>query len=329
MLKKGILLVLILFVLCSCQKEDNDNHSIQNNAPSVIENVVDRKSTINNDKDQISESCAENSYASNKNTVKIYFRCTELDIYPLSVKPVLRDMTKEETLKNQVIFAIQQVLKGPTHEEIEKGFSSTFKDDTSDMLKEIKWQENGHLIVNFTDFSKIVPNASTSTGSSYMMASLNSTISQFKEVQTIEYQFDGSCESFYEWIQVGPCMDYIADNYRTENEGLKDDHKLNKSELHLTVNDVVDFEYLERKNAELRVAEYMSYEKYLKLFADSLNTSGGISPDRKMLVIQVYYPNGYKHPKAGFMKNCLATGIYDVETKEYLGGTFESLSSEK
>lgn len=47
---------------------------------------------------------------------------------------------------------------------------------------------------------------------------------------------------------------------------------------------------------------------------------------RVIFVAKVFYPDGFNHVRGGFIDNCLATGIYDAETGEYLGGSFATVS---
>jgi spore germination protein GerM len=190
-------------------------NNIEDQTPPVVDDKDERlpEEEENDDVPLVEQSgtCAESDNEPTPNSIKVYFNCTELDEYPAPVKPVLRDIDDGETLEAQIENAIQQVMKGPSNKEIEEGFTSIFNEETSDVLRGIELQDSGHLIVNFAAF---IPNGSTTTGSFYMMEPLNNTISQFEEVQTIEYQYNGSCEKFFDWLQVGQCMYYEADNYR-------------------------------------------------------------------------------------------------------------------
>ena len=63
-----------------------------------------------------------------------------------------------------------------------------------------------------------------------MLEMLNKTVSQFGEVETIEYRFDGGCEEFYAWLQRA-CTTYEADDYRLELEKSTKELLLGKSDL--------------------------------------------------------------------------------------------------
>jgi hypothetical protein len=91
-----------------------------------------------------------------------------------------------------------------------------------------------------------------------------------------------------------------------------------------TKSGVLDDKYLEEHNAEVKLTEYMTYEQFVKLTGDDA-VSTEIAKDRVVLAVQVYYPIGLEHPRFGLIKNCLATGMYDAETGEYLGGSFQTM----
>lgn len=107
-------------------------------------------------------------------------------------------------------------------------------------------------------------------------------------------------------------------------KGNADKLGLQSQSFKATKSSVLDEKTLKEKNAEVKLAEYMTYADYLELAGtDALSTE--IAEDRVVLAVQVYYPDGFEHIKAGLIKNCLATGLYDAETGEYLGGTFETI----
>lgn len=107
-------------------------------------------------------------------------------------------------------------------------------------------------------------------------------------------------------------------------KGNADKLGLQSQSFKATKSSVLDEKTLKEKNAEVKLAEYMTYADYLELAGtDAFSTE--IAEDRVVLAVQVYYPDGFEHIKAGLIKNCLATGLYDAETGEYLGGTFETI----
>jgi hypothetical protein len=73
-------------------------------------------------------------------------------------------------------------------------------------LRSVTLDEGGHAIVDFDDFSRIIPNTSTSTGSTLLLGELDATVFQFPNVRSVTYRFNGNCEAFWEWLQYGGCQ---------------------------------------------------------------------------------------------------------------------------
>jgi hypothetical protein len=96
---------------------------------------------------------------------------------------------------------IEQLLEGPSERERAEGVDSWFSERTAGMLRGVSIDGSGRAIVDFADFSSIIPNASTAAGSAMLLRELNGTIFQFDNVRSIEYRFAGSCERFFNWIQ--------------------------------------------------------------------------------------------------------------------------------
>lgn len=97
------------------------------------------------------------------------------------------------------------------------------------------------------------------------------------------------------------------------------------TELQRGRSNTIDMFNLENNGGEIVTDEYMTYSDYLN-FDDGATVSTEIAADRVVFVAQVYYPDGYEHFRAGFIDHCLATGIYDAVTGEYLGGNFKSVN---
>ena len=53
-----------------------------------------------------------------------------------------------------------------------------------------------------------------------------------------------------------------------------------------------------------------------------------IGENRVVLVVEIFYPKGFEHVKAGIIENCLAVGVYDAATGEYLGGEYTTVDEE-
>lgn len=97
--------------------------------------------------------------------------------------------------------ALRELLQGPTEAERQSGLSSFFSAETAGLLQGVSLDDDGRATVEFADFSDIIPNASTSFGSTMLLRALNATVFQFPRVQSVEYRFGGSCEAFWNWLQ--------------------------------------------------------------------------------------------------------------------------------
>jgi hypothetical protein len=96
--------------------------------------------------------------------------------------------------------AIRALVLGPTQEERADGIHSWFSTETRHVIRRIR-TEDGAVMVDFRDLPQLIPGASTSAGSQQLLTALDSTVFQFDWVESVEYQLDGSCEAFWEWLQ--------------------------------------------------------------------------------------------------------------------------------
>lgn len=98
--------------------------------------------------------------------------------------------------------ALEALLRGPTAAERAAGLHSWFSDSTAGALRGVELRD-GLLVVDFRGLDRLIPNASTSFGSTLLLSALDSTVLQFPEVRSVEYRLDGSCDAFGEWLQRG------------------------------------------------------------------------------------------------------------------------------
>ena len=97
--------------------------------------------------------------------------------------------------------AIDALLAGPNASETDQGSTSWFSADTKAMLRSVNVVD-GTAFVDFENFASIIPNASTSCGSSILLAQLDATVTQFDGVDRAIYSFDGDAAAFYHWLQM-------------------------------------------------------------------------------------------------------------------------------
>jgi spore germination protein GerM len=95
--------------------------------------------------------------------------------------------------------AFEALLAGPT--QAEAGATSWFSAETEDALRSVTLAD-GLLTVDLDDLSSVISGASSSCGSAALLAQLQATGFQFPEVQAIEFQFEGSCEGFFNFLQM-------------------------------------------------------------------------------------------------------------------------------
>lgn len=99
--------------------------------------------------------------------------------------------------------AMTALLRGPTAAERGRGFGGWFSARTAGMLRSVRLS-NGAAFVDFRDFRRLIPNASSSCGSALLLAQLDRTATQFPAVRRAIYSFNGSRRAFYEWLQRSP-----------------------------------------------------------------------------------------------------------------------------
>jgi len=125
-------------------------------------------------------------------TVRVHFTRDEA---PIAVE---REVTAPAVLRG----ALEQQLAGPTPRERDAlGVTSWFSAETAGMLRSVTLDEEGRAVVDFEDFSRVIPGASSSLGSLTLLGELNATVFQFPQVQSVEYRFGGSCDAFSNWLQ--------------------------------------------------------------------------------------------------------------------------------
>lgn len=128
-------------------------------------------------------------------TILVYLTCNG------RLQPVTRRVPEVRETEAVLHIVLEELLEGPTEEERGSGFISWFSGDTTAMLNDVSISDEGVAIVDFDDFSHIIPNASTSAGSALLLSQLNGTVFQFDNIEAIIYQFDESCKAFWYWLQ--------------------------------------------------------------------------------------------------------------------------------
>jgi hypothetical protein len=100
--------------------------------------------------------------------------------------------------------ALAELLEGPTAEERANGFTSFFDPQTASAFDRAEIRDDSLVVIDFLDFSRIIPGASTSAGAALLLGELNHTVFQFAAVKSVIYRFNGSCTRFFTWLNQ-PC----------------------------------------------------------------------------------------------------------------------------
>ena len=96
--------------------------------------------------------------------------------------------------------AMRALLAGPTKAERARGYGGWFSAATAGHLRSARIAR-GVAYVDFRNLAAHIPNASSSCGSTLLLAQLDRTAKQFPSVQRTVYSFNGSRHAFYEWLQ--------------------------------------------------------------------------------------------------------------------------------
>ncbi|MGZ6662937.1 MAG: GerMN domain-containing protein [Solirubrobacteraceae bacterium] len=144
-------------------------------------------------------SAASPAHASSTTRVKVFFQRGKVGLDCSRVRSRYRRVRAPAVLRG----ALAELLRGPTAAERRLGYGGWFSRRTAGRLNSVRLSR-GVAHVDFRDFRKIIPNASTSCGSALLLAQLDRTALQFPTVHRVVYSFDGSVRRFYEWLQLSP-----------------------------------------------------------------------------------------------------------------------------
>jgi hypothetical protein len=133
----------------------------------------------------------------------------EVDIYLVNeilgdpcteVFPVPRTVAADDPLTG----ALEELLAGPTDTERAEGYGGWFSSETAGMLRSVEIVA-GTVMVDLGDLRPVIPNASTSCGSSALLAQLDTTtLTAAEGAVSVIYLLEGEHDVFYEWLQLVP-----------------------------------------------------------------------------------------------------------------------------
>jgi hypothetical protein len=129
-------------------------------------------------------------------TATVYVHFTQVG----SECDVTRPYAREVELPRVLTGAMKQLVAGPTSAEGAAGATSLFSERTSGMLRSVNIR-GGVAYIDFRDLRTVIPGASTSCGSTSLLAELDATATQFPAVLRARYSINGSEATFYHWLQ--------------------------------------------------------------------------------------------------------------------------------
>jgi hypothetical protein len=83
------------------------------------------------------------------------------------------------------------------------GEQTWFSAKTSHVVSSVTVDGSGHAIINFHDLAAVIPNASSSAGSTMLLEELNTAVFSVPQIRTVQYRMEGSCDRFWNWLQYG------------------------------------------------------------------------------------------------------------------------------
>jgi hypothetical protein len=132
--------------------------------------------------------------------VAIYLTNESLGDPCTEVFPVTREVAADDPLTG----ALEALLAGPTESERAEGYGGWFSTETEGMLRSVE-EVSGTVMVDLGDLRPIIPNASTSCGSSALLAQLDTTtLAAATGSVSVIYLLEGEHDVFYEWLQLVP-----------------------------------------------------------------------------------------------------------------------------
>lgn len=112
------------------------------------------------------------------------------------------DSRRRTTIGPDVLHdSMNWLMRGPRRAEQQDGLTSFFSRRTAGMVNSVRI-DDGTAYIDFDDFRRIIPGASSSCGSASLMAELGRTAKQFSTVDRVVFSFEGSIAAFYNWLQL-------------------------------------------------------------------------------------------------------------------------------
>lgn len=131
-------------------------------------------------------------------SVLVFFTC---GTSPLAAVAAVTRPTDADAVEEQLSSAINALLAGPTAIEQESALRSWFSAATEGRVNSVVINDWTVAVIDFDDFSDVIPNASTTAGRRQLLAEIRATVFQFDDIEMAELQFNGSCDAFWGWLE--------------------------------------------------------------------------------------------------------------------------------
>ena len=100
--------------------------------------------------------------------------------------------------------AMAELLAGPTAAEQADGAGGWFSADTAGLVVSAEVADGVGTVDLDATLPDVIPNASSSCGSTGLLAQLDGTALGVPGVDEVVYSLDGDVDAFYAWLQLGP-----------------------------------------------------------------------------------------------------------------------------
>lgn len=152
-----------------------------------------------------------------ESSVLVFLKLSDASAYErASYEGVNRPAPRQDnSVVGKLRAAMNQLVKGPTPQERGQGLSSVFSPETAGLVERVGVVESGAATVSFRDFREELPGLSTTEAGTVLMLQLNHTVFQFNDVDRVEYQIDGQCAPFGEFLQSGGCVVVARSGFRS------------------------------------------------------------------------------------------------------------------
>lgn len=173
------------FVSLSQEQDDNLNSQVQDLKKQNSEPVKE---------DEAIKTDSANQNSSETMQVKVYFAkksfsgCSS-DIKESDLNYLYRSIPKTQAVARA---SIEELLKGPTQEESDKGYTSDIPDGT--YIKSITITDGEALV----DFNGTIENGVTSCAGGMRIWQIRQTLLQFPTINTVKFSVDGRTEDIFQ-----------------------------------------------------------------------------------------------------------------------------------